>query len=60
MYLSENRLGKNEIWCAENNHSYMSRVCAKGFLDSNFNLAVIDKISFFQEIDPNYTNSQKS
>ena len=28
-------------------------------LDSNFNEAVIDKISNFHEIAPNFTNSQK-
>ena len=32
----------------------------KGFLDSNFNKAVIDKISNFHEIVPNFTYSQKS
>ena len=39
-----------------------SNICAKGFLDSNFNEAVIDKISsffFFQEIDQNFTYLQK-
>ena len=33
----------------------------KGFLHSNFTFkAVIDKISNFHEIAPNFTNSQKS
>ena len=32
----------------------------KRILDSNFNLAVIDKISNFQEIAPNFTYLQKS
>ena len=46
-YLTENRFGRNEIWCA------------KRFLDSNFNFAVINKISIFQEIAPNFEYSWK-
>ena len=38
----------------------MCHVCAKGYLDSNFNQAVIAKISIFHEIAPNFTYSQKS
>ena len=30
-------------------------ICAKGFLDLNFNEAAIDKISNFHEIAPNFT-----
>ena len=37
----------------------MSHIYVKGFLDSNLNYAVIDKISNFQEIAPNFTYSQK-
>ena len=37
LYLNENRLKKNEMSCAEDNHSYMCHICAKGFLDSNIN-----------------------
>ena len=48
------------MWCAVNIHNYMCHMCAKGFLDSNINLAVIEKITDFQEIDPNFTYSQKS
>ena len=44
----------------EDNHSYMCHICAKGILDSNFNQAVIDKISIFHEIAPNFTYSQQS
>ena len=40
-------------------HNYISHPCAKGFLDSNFNYAVIDKISNFQEIALSFTYSQK-
>ena len=38
----------------------MSHMCAKGFLDSIFNYAVIGKISNFQKIDPNFAYLQKS
>ena len=27
MYLTENRFGRNEIWCAEDNHNYMWHIC---------------------------------
>ena len=56
----ENRLGRNEVWCAKDNHSYMRHICAKGFLHSSFNQVVIDKISLFHEIAPDFTYSQKS
>ena len=46
--------------CDTYNCDYLQHVCAKEFLDSNFNWAVIDKISNFQEIAPNFTYSQKS
>ena len=46
------------MWYAEGNHSFMFQICAKGFLDSNFNKAV-DKISIFHEITQNFTYSQK-
>ena len=54
-------LVETKMWCAAYNHNYMCHIRAKGFLDSNFNLAlaVIDKISNFQEIAPNFTFSQK-
>ena len=32
---------------AADNHNYICHICAKGFLDFNFNQAVIDKISNF-------------
>ena len=48
------------MWCGEDNYNYMSHICAEGFLDSNFNEAVIDKILNFHEIAPNFTHSQKS
>ena len=48
------------MWCAVDNHNYIRHICAKGFLDSNFDKVVIDKISHFHEIAPNFTYSQKS
>ena len=57
LYLTENRLSGNEMWCAIENHNYMCQICAKGVLDSNFNQAVMDKISNFQEIVPNFTSN---
>ena len=47
------------MWCAADNHNHVCHICAKRFLDSNFSLAVIDKTLNFQEIAPNFTNSQK-
>ena len=47
------------MWCVADNHSYMCHMCAKEFLDSNFDKAVIAKISNFHEIAPNFTYSQK-
>ena len=57
LYLTKNVFGKNESCCAKDNHNYMSSMCEKEFSDSNFNLAVIGKISIFQEIAPNFTYS---
>ena len=48
--LTENRLDRNEIWCAEDNHSIMYHIFAKQFSDSNFNMFNIDKISIFLKI----------
>ena len=60
LYLTENRLRRNEMWFAVGNHDYMSHICAKKcfFFDSNLSYTVIDKISNFQEIAPNFTYSQ--
>ena len=46
------------MWCASENHNNMCHICAKENLDLNFILAVIYKISIFNEIAPNFTNSQ--
>ena len=37
MVKSENQVGRKEILCAEDNHSYMCHKLAKVFLDLNFN-----------------------
>ena len=57
---TENRLSRNEMWCASHNHNNMRHIRAKELLDSIFNEAVIYKISIFNEIAPNFTYSQKS
>ena len=46
LYYTETRLRRNEMCYAVDNHN-MCYICTKGFLNSNFNKAVIDKISFF-------------
>ena len=60
LYLTENRLRKNEIWCVVDNYNDTCHTCAKGFLDLSFNLAVTNKISDFHKITPNFTYSQKN
>ena len=40
--------------CAADNYSYMCHVCAKVFLDLNFNWAFIDKISIFSQNCPKF------
>ena len=58
--LTKTQLGKNEMWCVTDNHIFTCHICAKGFYDTNFNSAVIDKISKIHEVAPNVTYSQKS
>ena len=41
--------------CAADNHNYMCHTCAKEFLDSKLNKAVIDNISNFHKIGPDST-----
>ena len=36
-------------------NNYMCHMCAKGFLDANFNQAILDKMSIFRKIAPNFT-----
>ena len=47
------------MWCAAGIYNYLSHLCAKGLLESNFDNTVrpIDKISHFQEFAPNFTYS---
>ena len=61
LYLTESCLSRNEMWCASDNLNNMCHICANELLDSNFNQAVIYKISIFgfNEIAPNFTYSQK-
>ena len=60
LYLTENRSKRNKIWFAEDNHSYVCHICAKGFLDSNFNQAAIDKISIFFTKLPQISHIRKN
>ena len=55
LYLTKNQFGRNEICRAEDNPNYMSKMCEKEFLDSNFDYEVIGKNIDFQEIGPNFT-----
>ena len=48
------------MWCAGDNHNNMCHMCEKEFLDSNFNKAVIDKISNFHEIASKSTYWKKN
>ena len=50
LYWTKNRLSRNEMWCAADNYNYMCHPCAKRFLDSNLNEAVIDKIPIFTKL----------
>ena len=58
--LTKNSFGRNKILCAEDNYSNTNYMCAKAFADTNFNEAVIYKISIFEEIAPNFVHSQKN
>ena len=60
LHLTKNWLSRNETWCMADNYNYVCHVRAKGCLDSNFNQAVIDRISIFNKIAQNFTFSQKS
>ena len=42
------------MWDAVDNLNHMCHMCGKGILDPNFNKAVIDKISDFNEITQIY------
>ena len=54
-YITDIRFSENNIWCLVN-HNYMCHICAKGYyIDSNFNEAVINKVSTYHEIALNLT-----
>ena len=36
MHFTKNWLDRNEVWSAEDNHSYLCHICANGILDLNF------------------------
>ena len=59
MYLTEYRVSRNEMWCAADYDNYICHICAKGDLDSNINISVINKTSNFHEIAQNFTYSPK-
>ena len=42
------------MWCAADYHNNMRHICAKELIDSNFNLAVIFKISDFNDDCPKF------
>ena len=42
------------MWCAAGNHNNMSHICAKGFLDSTFDYAVIEKNFKFSRNCPKF------
>ena len=51
MYLTENRLSRNEMWCAVDNHNY---ICAtyvqKDFRTSNLMKRLLRKYHFFTKL----------
>ena len=47
------------MWCTADNHHDTWHTRAKVILESNFNQAVISKISIFDEIASSFTYSQK-
>ena len=57
LYSTKKRFGRNENYCVEDNHNYELLV-RKEFSDSNFDKAVIGKISIFKAIALNFTYSQ--
>ena len=57
--VTKNQFSKNEICSAEDNHSCMSNMYANEFSDLKFISAVIDEISIFQKIAPNFTYSKQ-
>ena len=46
LFLTENRLSRNEMWCESDNHNNMSHIYAKELLDSNFIKQLFTKYKF--------------
>ena len=38
------------MWCAADNHNYTCHICAKGFLDLNFNKQLLTKYQIFKKL----------
>ena len=56
-YLTENRLSKNELCCAADNHKIIFHSSTQ-YLDFTFNKQVFTKYRFFYEITQNTTYQQ--
>ena len=50
LYLTGNRLSRNEMWCEAGNHNCISHICAKGFLYPNLNYAVMTTCQIFKKL----------
>ena len=59
LYITENWLSRNEMWCAVDNYNHVCHICTERFLNSNSNEAVINKIQLFKKLPENFTYSQK-
>ena len=58
VYLTENRLSGNQMWCVADNHNHMCNICAKGFFDLNFTKQLLTKY-IFTKLPQICTYSQK-
>ena len=47
------------MWCAVDNYSYMCHICVKEFSDSNFDWAIIYKVSISTKL-PQISHTHKS
>ena len=47
------------MWCVVDNHNYMCHICAKGFLVSSFDKAVIEKKNQFFTNLPQISHTHK-
>ena len=50
LYLTENRLSRNKICCAEDNHSYMSKTWPKEFQIRTLIEQLLPKYRFFKKL----------